>query len=176
VAGVSALEVERDSLPAPRPRALRFDRRGWEGAPVAPWAGTPTGDRERYSPDARSVPVPPLLRRYVRGPGHFADVLGALAGKVGGEGKRGHYVAADLKAGQEVLRLFADERPREDGGPVGLHDRDAARLLLTLFPPVPCPSCGRLFLKETRRREYCGDHCRRAAAYAAERARREVPA
>lgn len=150
-----------------RPRHMRLAR------PVD--AGTlPPPERRVYRPGDGEVPVPPALATYVRGPAHFARVLGALTGMAGSEAGMRHYEGADLTCAQEVLRLFSDCRPRADGGPVGLHDRDAAKLLLSLFPPVPCGRCGRPYLADGRRRAYCGDACRRkAAAEAAERRRKE---
>lgn len=146
-----------DDLPlAGRRYRLRFPREGWAAPPL------PDRPRVRYRVGALSVPVPPPLRRYVRGPVHFARLLGALTSRAGAEGDHPAFRGADLECAREVLRLFADERPRADGGPVGLHDRDAARLLLTLFPPVRCARCGRPYLRENERRSYCGDACRRA--------------
>jgi hypothetical protein len=151
---MSALQ---DDLPF-RPRAMRFSR------PVDAFT-PPKRQRPRYGPESIEVPVPGPLRQYVRGPVHFALVLGALVAHAGHEG-RDSYHGDRLECAQEVLRRFLRD----------LNDPAACDLLLLLFPPVACGQCGAPFLREGARREYCEDRCRRAAQYVMERARRAVTA
>jgi hypothetical protein len=120
-------------------------------------------ERRGYTADSPEVPVPAPLQQYVRGPVHFAMVLGALTGRAGYYG-RDSYHGARLKCAQDILRRFLRN----------LNDPIACDLLLLLFPPVPCGYCAQPFLCEGARREYCGDRCRRAASWRATKERQRA--
>lgn len=149
---MSALPI--DDLPTPRPRALRFAR------PVNA-ATLPPPERRTYRPGDREIPVPPALAIYVRGPRHFALLLGALTERAEREGRQ-QLSYAELESAQEILRRFQRN----------LFDPHACYLLRQLFPPVACGECGRPFIRETGQRAHCGDSCRRRSAAHAQAERR----
>jgi len=157
---MSALTDDR-----PAPRRLRFARPAWEREPGVTWEHLLEANRPTPLPDAGSLRVPDALAPYVRSKRHFQLVIRAVLCRVGHESPFPHiappYRGARLACAQRVLRLLG----------ASPEDPLIPDLLLLLFPPVPCAACGAPYLRENKRRVYCGDDCQRTVKAATQAAR-----
>jgi endogenous inhibitor of DNA gyrase (YacG/DUF329 family) len=145
---------------APRGRGpLRFRRPAWDqGTPLT--FAPPPEDRPTF---ARTRRAPAGLLPYLRGAAHWAAVIAAVEKRVGASGEARAYSGDCLACGQTLLRALAD--------PTGDRDGLITDLTLLLFPPTACPQCGAAYLRETARRAYCCNRCRKAVEARAQKRR-----
>jgi endogenous inhibitor of DNA gyrase (YacG/DUF329 family) len=107
----------------------------------------------RYTLDSPDVPFPanvtPLLRAETPGQ-HWALVLQAIFNKEASYDDDARRVAA-----RQTITWLLERNLRDDR---------VLRYVRMLVPVAPCGWCGREYLRESKRRLYCSDGCRRASA------------
>lgn len=136
-----------------RPRALRFRRPEPEPEPTPRSVRRVGPDQPRYTMESPSVPHPANLEDLLRPEQpdvHWSGVLSAVY-----DGGRMADYTEDQVEDAAVLRMLLQKSARHP---------QARELVLRLVPVEPCRRCGRDFLRDTLRRMFCSDRCRRIAA------------